>query len=931
MNRAAPACLWGLVIATGLCLAGAPRMPMPIEFENSAEFRRLGKTVLEARLLDDMSDPARWVFEGQGRLTALAKTGPRGTPALRVDVTMYHDSPAPTRNGLAAVTLRRPFSGEDWTSYNRISFWIRPELSGFPVLPIVVVLRNEGAVKVPDVYRREGVHYVTLLDRKWQRVLWEIAPLARDKVVSLEFGYWVNKRLAAAGDAVAFEIARLELERVEPDHYEGWQAAPGGIAFSHTGYSSEASKTALASDLPATRFELIRLDNNVQGEIVLSKPVEERRTRLGRFQVLDFSEVRAPGRYVIQAGPRRTRSFRIAPDVWKGTIWKAINFFYCERCGYPVPGMHDVCHRDWQAALGDKRIVINGGWHDAGDLSQGLVNTGEATYAMFALAERFQRTGEDPELLVRLLEEALWGLDWVLQARFEGGYRIGFAGMNLWTNGILGDADDRIAQARNNPTVNYIAAAAEAVAARVLSGREPELAARSLRTAEDDWRWAIAGEETPETRSTLAYAATPMELAAMGALASAELYQATAKPLYAEKAFELARVVLGSQQQTFLGSDFPLSGFFYTGPDKKAIFHQFHRANDQAPVTALVKLCELFPEHEEWIEWYAGAVLYSEYLKRAALSTEPYAVLPAYVYKDTEYLEVPESGGPYQATREDYRQQVLGGLPMGQGYYLKAFPVWFARRGNYGVLLSQTKALAAAARLRRDPAAADLAERQLQWIVGRNPFGQSTMYGEGYDWTQLYSVSSGDMVGALPVGIQTRGNSDVPYWPAQNCYVYKEVWVHPAARWLWIMEELAGPGSIQAPERAERADTLPPGVRHPLVFKLAATTEETGLVTIRLTASGEGRHRFALRAWNLEPDRPARELALRPGASGELIWRARLVRPDAPWVAVAFPDGNVARRRELVGWDPRFDLRLGRNPGKDPDSGRTLPIRREAH
>jgi len=931
MNGAILARLCGLAIAAGLAPAGTPRMPMPIQFENSAEFRWLGKTVLAARLLDDMSDPARWVFEGQGKLTALARTGPRGVPALRVDVTMYRDAPAPTRNGLAAVNLRRPFPGEDWSAYNRISFWIRPELSGFPMLPIVVVLRNEGTVKVPDVYRREGVHYVTVQDRKWQRVVWEIAPLARDRVTSLEFGYWVNKRLAAPGDAVAFEIAALELERVEPDHYEGWQAAPGAIVFSHTGYSSGASKTALAADLPAARFELIRLDNNVQGEVVLSKPVEERRTRLGRFQVLDFSEIQAPGRYVIQAGSRRTRPFRIAPDVWKGTIWKVINFFFCERCGYPVPGMHEVCHRDWQAALGDKRIVINGGWHDAGDLSQGLVNTGEAVYAMFALADRFQRTGKDPELLARLLEEARWGLDWVLKARFEGGYRIGFAGMNLWTNGILGDADDRIAEARNNPTVNYIAAAAEAIAARLLKGCDPELAARSLRAAEDDWRWAIAGEETPETRSTLAYAATPMELAAMGALASAELYQVTGDLLYAEKAFELARAVLQSQQRSFLGSEFPLSGFFYTGPDKKTIFHQFHRANDQAPVTALVKLCELFPEHEQWMEWYAAVTLYSEYLKRAALSTEPYAVLPAYVYKDTEYLEVPETGGPYQATREDYREQVLRGMPMGQGYYLKAFPVWFARRGNYGVLLSQTKALAAAARLRRDPAAADLAERQLQWIVGRNPFGQSTMYGEGYDWTQLYSVSSGDMVGALPVGIQTRGNGDAPYWPAQNCYVYKEVWVHPAARWLWIMEELAGPGASQAPARAAPADAVRPGAWHALDFKLAATTEETGLVTIRLTASGEGRHEFTLRAWNLDLVRPARVLALRPGAPGEVIWKARLISPDAPWVAVAFPDGDLARRKELVGWAPRFDLRSGQNPGKDPRSRRTVRTQSEMH
>lgn len=168
-------------------------------------------------------------------------------------------------------------------------------------------------------------------------------------------------------------------------------------------------------------------------------------------------------------------------------------------------------------------------------------------------------------------------------------------------------------------------------------------------------------------------------------------------------------------------------------------------------------------------------------------------MLPAYVYRATDDVkEVPDSGALHNATREAYRAQVLSGLSMGDGWYLRSFPVWFARRGNYGVLLSQAKALSAVGRLRGDSAALDLAQRQAQWIVGRNPFAQSTIYGEGYDWAQQYSVSSGDFVGSFPVGMQSRGMTDLPYWPAQNMYVYKEVWVHPAARWLWLMADLVG-------------------------------------------------------------------------------------------------------------------------------------------
>lgn len=49
------------------------------------------------------------------------------------------------------------------------------------------------------------------------------------------------------------------------------------------------------------------------------------------------------------------------------------------------------------------------------------------------------------------------------------------------------------------------------------------------------------------------------------------------------------------------------------------------------------------------------------------------------------------------------------------------------------------------------------------------------MYGEGYDWAQQFCVSSGDLVGSLPVGMQIRGLTDLPYWPLQKTYVYKEV------------------------------------------------------------------------------------------------------------------------------------------------------------
>ena len=949
--RCLPAGLTSICAAVLLTLVagdGPPRMPMPAEVTNSAEYKWLNKTVLETRILDDMSDPADWSFQGQGRMTFPTNTGIPGMPHLRVDVDIHDQQPAAGRSGgLPAVAAVRSFAGEDWRGYNRISFRIRPRLSGFHVLSLLVVFRNDGEEKVPDVYRREGNHYVTLPNNRWTHVLWEITPLARDKVTSLEFRYWVNKRIPDPGDRVAFEVGRLELHRVDPDHFEGWNVAPGAVSFSHTGYQSGSSKTAIASGLEAGEFSLMRVET---GETVLRKPIRRVKTRLGQFEQMDFSEVRMPGSYIIRVGDARTRSFRIDPDVWRESIWKSINFFYGERCGMEIPGIHDACHRDWQAVLDDRKIIMNGGWHEAGDLSQGAVNTAEATYAMFSLAEKLQARAEDPVLVERLIEEANWGLDWLMKVRFPGGYRIGFAGMNIWTNGIIGDADDRTRVALNNPNVNYLAASAGAIAYNVLKRREPERAARALAMAEEDWRYAIEGQETPETQSTPAYAATEMELASVGILASLELYRATGRQEYSEKAQELARVVVNSQQRSYVGRSFPLAGFFYTSPRKTEIFHQFHRGNDQAPIVAMARLCEAFPDHADWMQWYSVAALYSEYQKSAAGTTEPYGVLPAYVYRDDEYLQIAE-GDRYQSSREAYREQVLQGMPMGDGYYLKAFPVWFARRGNFGVLLSQAKGLSAAAHLRGDLAAAHLAEKQLQWVVGRNPFTQSTMWGEGYDFAQQYSVSSGDIVGSLPVGMLTRGNRDVPYWPAQNCYVYKEVWVHSSARWLWLMQDLAGSALVEGRARSgavhpvtfedtltgeahtvdpdsaagffraflpqgryrvrwngqETAMTLLPGGSHTVDFRpghflhftLSSETIAKDQITLRLTVTGAGRQRFVIRTHNLSVDQPAREVDLQPGRPVRLTWSGRVDTASAPWVAVVIPNDDLSQRKEV--------------------------------
>src|SRR3990172_4866074 len=214
-------CVALVLIGSSPSVSSAQRALLPIDMAHSADAGWLAKPVLARRVLDDMSDSTTWRFSGTGSLTFPTST-PDGMRFMRVDMRMFHDQPAPTRNGLSSVNLQRPVPGEDWRDYNRLSFWIRADVAGFPMLPLQIVMRNAGMERVPHRYNRQGIHFLTLAGDRWQQIVWEVEPLARDRVTMLGIGYWVGKMLGAAGDRVAFEIGGLELQQVDPDHHTGW-------------------------------------------------------------------------------------------------------------------------------------------------------------------------------------------------------------------------------------------------------------------------------------------------------------------------------------------------------------------------------------------------------------------------------------------------------------------------------------------------------------------------------------------------------------------------------------------------------------------------------------------------------------------------------------------------------------------------------------
>jgi len=89
-----------------------------------------------------------------------------------------------------------------------------------------------------------------------------------------------------------------------------------------------------------------------------------------------------------------------------------------------------------------------------------------------------------------------------------------------------------------------------------------------------------------------------------------------------------------------------------------------------------------------------------------------------------------------------------------------------------------------------DPEMHAVSLAQLEWMVGRNPFSQSLMVGEGYNFSPQYAAFTGDITGGLPVGFLTMDDLEVPYWKASFLHNYKELWGQPAFRILELLDDL---------------------------------------------------------------------------------------------------------------------------------------------
>jgi len=206
------------------------------------------------------------------------------------------------------------------------------------------------------------------------------------------------------------------------------------IRINQLGYQPGGIKVAVwcsKEDLGISNWELVDVTSK---KIIYTGKAGKTFGAYGPFEQtyrLNFSLFKKPGRYYLQAGGIKSPEFEIGENVYKGAADFCLRYMRQQRSGFN-PFLKDSCHtHDGYVLYGEKagikdstHIDVVGGWHDASDYLQYSTTSANATYHLLAAYRDFPNVFTDEKLangldgkngMADVLDEAKWGLDWLLK------------------------------------------------------------------------------------------------------------------------------------------------------------------------------------------------------------------------------------------------------------------------------------------------------------------------------------------------------------------------------------------------------------------------------------------------------------------------------------------------------------------------------------
>ncbi len=568
-------------------------------------------------------------------------------------------------------------------------------------------------------------------------------------------------------------LAQTGPAREEPVEAMMPEEAPA-IALNHLGFLPGARKTVIfrysGEEGPAD-FQIRDIAGGA-GAVRQTLPLKRQSSDVIDCLVGDFSAIQREGMYQISIAGELSTPFFIRPDVWRRTLPKAAGYYRYQRCGVEVPGVHAACHLDDARRRDNGQPVdVTGGWHDAGDLRKWMDATLLNAIGLLRLARNLGAQWDaGGSGLSPLLDEVRWGnryflkmqdSDGLVWADVAGGVN-GDNSDNHWTDNRPGTEDDRYLNPAKSGRNQALFVTVQAMAAQAFQATDAAYAKQCLAAAQRCWS---AAKHEGNTGDLARWVIAALEMrAAAGALENAP---------YTAEAIQLGARLLALQAADFEGGQKEIRGFWHSSDrDRNPYTDAVHSA---LPPLALLELARALPEHPSARRWRDAVRLHLDEYVTPLVAHSAYAIVPFGVFLGSPTAET------YRPLAGDLTYRYF--MPVRKQFW------WLGMTSHlecYALLLAEAAQAFGHAPYR------DLAYRQLEWVMGANPFGACLMTGEGMRNPYPHSR----FVGLIPGGIMNgiAGNRmDAPILDMQNGFDWRttEYWSPHNAYYLWAVSTLA--------------------------------------------------------------------------------------------------------------------------------------------
>ncbi len=203
------------------------------------------------------------------------------------------------------------------------------------------------------------------------------------------------------------------------------------IRINQLGYTPQGIKVAVWCSKETNKISSFDLVDSATGKIVFTQNAGKSFGAYGPFTNtyrLNFSSFKNAGVYYLKAGNAISPAFKINDEVYKGAADFCLFYMRQQRSGFN-PFLKDSCHtQDGFTMYGpmpdSTRVDVVGGWHDASDYLQYSTTSANATWHLLAAYRDFPKVFTDEKLangldgkngIADVLDEAKWGLDWLLK------------------------------------------------------------------------------------------------------------------------------------------------------------------------------------------------------------------------------------------------------------------------------------------------------------------------------------------------------------------------------------------------------------------------------------------------------------------------------------------------------------------------------------